>query len=118
MYIGDTRDERRASRIIARPNLTDTVIQRRFDRQAAMMERRAQRDLERAERRGTLSIPATPSEGSPVVTTPGNEPAAQGSDAGASAGGGTSTVNVEAPSSTGGSLLLPLALGAAALFLL
>jgi hypothetical protein len=125
MYIGDTTraEQRRMERAqIVRPSLRDTIAQRGFERDAERIERNAARDLERAQRRFPIpappSLPATPSDGSPVVTASGGEPMATGTDAGASAGGGSSTVNVTpADASAGGSIILPLVIGAAALLL-
>jgi hypothetical protein len=109
MYLGDaqSREDRRALRDM-----------RRSERQAIQAERREDRANARVLRTAARNVPlppiaTTPSEGSPVVT--GTIPASAEAPSSAQSAGGSSTVNVAAP--TGGNFpILPLlAVGAALL---
>lgn len=127
MYLGEDRRDRAAERRMTRaqssgtPNLQTTLTQRRLERDADRIERREASELERVQRRvpTTGGEMVTPSGGSPIVTADNGDAAAPGSgtSAGGTASGGSSTVTV-APGEGGGVGILPLVLGAAALFLL
>lgn len=106
MYLGTTPEERRLARTqTVRPNLRDTVEQRRFEREADRIERQAAQDLRRAQR----MIPSLPQSdptiqttapGSPVVVPPSDAGPSQGD---APVGGGTSSANVTvSPGGDGG----------------